>query len=69
MSLTATLPNDHKSKGEQAAIASVVFTALAALVVMLKLFTRVLILRVAGTDDWLILIAMVCSLGINFQLL
>ncbi|KAH8650979.1 hypothetical protein BGZ60DRAFT_334095, partial [Tricladium varicosporioides] len=51
-------------KGEQAAIASVVFTALAALVVMLKLFTRVSILRVAGMDDWLILIAMVCFLAL-----
>ena len=59
MSLTTTSSNDPGSKGGQAIIASAVFTALAAFVVTLKLFTRVSILRVAGMDDWLILIAMV----------
>ncbi|KAF2193413.1 hypothetical protein K469DRAFT_712164 [Zopfia rhizophila CBS 207.26] len=56
-------PNGHR--GRQAVEVSSAFTALAAISVLLRLYTRFFIVRCAGIEDYFISGAMLCSIGLT----
>ncbi|KAJ6283258.1 hypothetical protein J3E71DRAFT_214907 [Bipolaris maydis] len=55
----------ENSRGREAVIISSVFTGLAFLIVILRLYTRLYILRCAGAEDLGISLAMLCSIGLT----
>ncbi len=61
MSTVSKLAIDAESKQGSIIAISVIFASLSALVVSLRLYTRLSILRTAGPDDWTILAALVRS--------
>lgn len=54
-------PSNDQSKGIQVIVVGVIFTAIAATLVGLRLFTRIIILRSPGVDDLLMSLAFVSS--------
>lgn len=62
MLLTMALHNNPR--GRQAVYVTTIFTAIAALTVGLRLYTRFLIVRSAGVEDYFVLLAMVSILEI-----
>jgi len=57
MSSSPSPQQDAESKQATVIAVAVVFAALASIVVSLRLYTRLCILRAAGADDWTILAA------------
>ncbi|KAF9741478.1 integral membrane protein [Paraphaeosphaeria minitans] len=56
---------DHNTRGRQAVILSSVFSAFATFTVLLRLYTRLFIIRCPGVEDYFVSIAMICSIGLN----
>ncbi|KAL5374832.1 hypothetical protein DPSP01_011668 [Paraphaeosphaeria sporulosa] len=56
---------DHNTRGRQAVILSSVFSAFATLTVLLRLYTRLFVIRYLGVEDYFVSIALVCSIGLN----
>ncbi|KAK7177430.1 hypothetical protein PSPO01_16522 [Paraphaeosphaeria sporulosa] len=52
-------------RGTQAVAVSSVFTIIAALIVILRLYTRVSLVRCAGLEDYFVTTAMLCSTGLT----
>lgn len=52
---------DHNPRGRQAVVASTTFTALAFIVVSLRLYTRLFLVRSPGVEDYGVTLAMVSS--------
>ncbi|KAL6704306.1 hypothetical protein ACN47E_008370 [Coniothyrium glycines] len=55
----------HNPRGRHAVVVSSVFTALAFIVVALRLYTRFFLVRSPGTEDYGIILAMLCSVGLT----
>jgi hypothetical protein len=52
---------DHNTRGRQAVILSSVFSAFATFTVVLRLYTRLYIIRCPGVEDYFVSIALVCN--------
>jgi hypothetical protein len=61
------LPLHYKNnpRGEQAVNVSSAFTGIALVIVALRIYTRFFIVRYAGVEDYMIIAAMACSLGLT----
>lgn len=57
--MTSTTDNGP-SKGPSAVITVSIFTAIALIIVVLRLVTRIVFVRNIGLDDWLVTAALVC---------
>ncbi|TKX22297.1 hypothetical protein C1H76_5587 [Elsinoe australis] len=57
------------SRGDQSSITSIAFVAIAGVFLLLRMFTRGIIVRNIGPEDWTILAAWVCSLGLTICIL
>lgn len=55
--------HDTQSRGPQTEITSIVFTAIAGIAIILRLYTRLGIVRNFGPEDYLIVAAMVSHLA------
>lgn len=53
----------HASRGELTLVLVTLFPALATLIVLLRVYTRFIVLRTPALDDAFILLALVSSLG------
>ncbi|KAK3933873.1 hypothetical protein QBC46DRAFT_462889 [Diplogelasinospora grovesii] len=60
---------DGQTKRPAIIAISVVFPAVAALVVALRLYTRLCILKLSGLDDWVILVALVLAIGASTEIM
>ncbi|KAF1911324.1 hypothetical protein BDU57DRAFT_524386 [Ampelomyces quisqualis] len=58
----------ENSRGRQAIEASASFTAIAFVVVSLRLYARFFLVRCAGLEDYFIVLAMICSLGLTIAI-
>ncbi|KAF2219703.1 hypothetical protein BDZ85DRAFT_183704, partial [Elsinoe ampelina] len=58
-----------ESRGDQSSVTSVAFVAIAFLFVALRMFTRGIIVRNIGPEDWTILGAWLCSLALTICIL
>lgn len=56
---------DHNPRGRQAVVISSVFTALAFVIVALRLYARFFLVRSPGIEDYGIILAMMCSIGLT----
>ncbi|PNS15537.1 hypothetical protein CAC42_796 [Sphaceloma murrayae] len=59
----------HESRSDQSSITSIAFVAVAGFFVALRMFTRGVVVRNIGPEDWTILVAWVCSLGLTICIL
>ncbi|KAF2830572.1 hypothetical protein CC86DRAFT_434372 [Ophiobolus disseminans] len=57
--------SSHNSRSRQAVEVSTAFTVLAAIIVTLRLYTRFFLVRSPGIEDYGIVCAMVCSIGLT----
>lgn len=48
------------SRGTRALAASIIFTSLAVIAVLARVYTRVKLIKRFGANDWMIIIALVC---------
>ncbi|KAF2790309.1 hypothetical protein K505DRAFT_282840 [Melanomma pulvis-pyrius CBS 109.77] len=55
----------HAYRGDQALSVSSVFTCLATIVVILRLYTRLFVIRCTGIEDYFVSLAMLCSIGLT----
>jgi hypothetical protein len=55
----------HNPRGELAINVSSAFTGIALVVVVLRLYTRFFLVRYAGIEDYMIIAAMLCSIGLT----
>jgi len=53
----------HASRGVQSSAITIAFTAVAAFFLAIRLWTRVIIVRNVGPEDWIILAAFIGSVG------
>ncbi|USP81674.1 hypothetical protein yc1106_08948 [Curvularia clavata] len=60
-----TGPLSENPRGREAVIISSIFTGLALIIVILRLYTRLYIIRAAGIEDLGIALAMLCSIGLT----
>ncbi|KAJ4378644.1 hypothetical protein N0V86_005514 [Didymella sp. IMI 355093] len=56
---------NHNPRGQQAVVISATFTALALIVVSLRLYTRLFLVRSPGVEDYGVSLAMICSIALT----
>jgi hypothetical protein len=56
-----TMASDTANRGPQIFAVNVCFGVTAVLIVLLRIYTRALIVKAFGLDDWLIILATVCA--------
>ena len=55
-------------RGMEVVVTAIVFTAIAGLFIILRCISRFLILKSPGVDDWLIILALILSIGSTVDL-
>lgn len=58
--LPRTGGDDGYARGKRALVVTAVLTALAAVIVAMRLFARLRLMKSTGREDWAILVSMVC---------
>ncbi|KAF2247906.1 hypothetical protein BU26DRAFT_322807 [Trematosphaeria pertusa] len=56
---------DDNPRGRQAIDVSSAFTGIALITVLLRLYTRFFLVRCAGVEDYMVTLAMICSIGLT----
>ena len=51
------------SRGMQVVVTAIIFTALAGVFILLRCVSRFCITKSPGTEDWLIILALLCSIA------
>ncbi|KAK6211537.1 Integral membrane protein [Colletotrichum higginsianum IMI 349063] len=62
-SWTYNTPPGTASTGAQITIVALVFTALSLVIMLLRLYVRVIMLKAAGADDWVIIVTWIAACG------
>lgn len=52
--------DDGHERGQRALVVTAVLTGIAALIVGMRLFARLGLMKITGREDWSVLIALVC---------
>jgi hypothetical protein len=55
--------NDHgdSSRGQRAMVATAVLTGISVVIVAMRLYTRIGLIKLSGREDWTILASLVCT--------
>ncbi|TQN64105.1 Satratoxin biosynthesis SC1 cluster protein 4, partial [Colletotrichum shisoi] len=62
-SWTYNAPPGTASSGAQITIVALVFTALSLVIMLLRLYVRVIMLKASGADDWVIIVTWIAACG------
>lgn len=62
--------NEDPSRGQTAMVVTAVLTGISAVIVAMRIYTRIGLIKLSGREDWTILVSLVCiTVGVTQHLI